>query len=221
MAPHSEEGGSRSRPDASIQPQQHQYTSKADMVTAALRDLILNGSFLPGEALRQRELAERFGVSPTPIREGLRRLESEGLVIFDPHRGSSVVERGVGATEENYWIRAMLEPEATALAVEYITDEDLEKLKALNAELLAGDPQTSAKAELNQEFHFLIYERAKSPVLFALIRLLWRSFPTGPQTIRPRAKSAAQHDRIIEALAKRDAVAAAEAARVHITEALQ
>ena len=220
MASHSEEGGSRSRPDASTQ-QQHQYTSKADMVTAALRDLILNGSFLPGEALRQRELAERFGVSPTPIREGLRRLESEGLVIFDPHRGSSVVERGVGATEENYWIRAMLEPEATALAVKYITDEDLEKLKALNAELRAGDPETSAKTELNQQFHFLIFERAKSPVLFALIRLLWRSFPTGPQAIRPRARSAVQHDRIIDALAKRDAVAAAEAARVHITEALQ
>jgi DNA-binding GntR family transcriptional regulator len=201
--------------------QQHQYSSKADMVTVALRDMILDGSFLPGEALRQRELAERFGVSPTPIREGLRRLESEGLVVFDPHRGSTVVERGVGATEENYRIRAMLEPAAVALAVEHITDEEIARLESLNAEIRAGDPATSAKAELNREFHYLIFEAAKSPLLFALIRVLWRSFPTGPQAIRASSKSAVQHDVIIDALKRRDAQAAAEAARLHITEALE
>jgi DNA-binding GntR family transcriptional regulator len=80
------------------------YLSKTDMVTAAIRELIMNGDLRPGDALRQRDLAERFAGSPTPIREALRRLETEGLVSENAHRGSSVVEVDYGATQENFRI---------------------------------------------------------------------------------------------------------------------
>ena len=63
-----------------------QYASKSDIVCAMLRELIISGELAAGEALRQRDLAARFGVSQTPVREALRRLESEGLVVNDPHR---------------------------------------------------------------------------------------------------------------------------------------
>jgi len=212
------QGERRRRPGEGTLGQPHQYASKADMVTVALRDMIVNGSFLPGEALRQRELAEHFGVSPTPIREGLRRLEFEGLVVFDAHRGSTVVDRGVGQTEENYWIRAMLEPAAAALTVRHITDEQIQELRALNGEY-GSATDSAARAELNQKIHFRIYDIAKSPLLFALIRVLWRSFPSGPQVVRPHAESVDQHATIIDALAARNAEAAADAIRFHIVDA--
>jgi len=85
------------------------YVSKTDMVAALIRELIITGELTTGEQLRQRDLAQRFGVSQTPVREALRRLESEGLVIGDNHRGFMVVEADEGSTEENFQIRAALE----------------------------------------------------------------------------------------------------------------
>jgi len=67
------------------------YLSKSDFMAALLRELIISGDLKPGEQLRQRDLAERFGVSVTPVREALRWLESEGLVRYDAHKGSTVV----------------------------------------------------------------------------------------------------------------------------------
>src|SRR5580704_17973876 len=68
------------------------YVSKTDLVAALIRELIITGELAAGGQLRQRELAQRFGVSQTPVREAMRRLESEGLVVGDTHRGFTVVE---------------------------------------------------------------------------------------------------------------------------------
>src|SRR5260370_8443162 len=66
------------------------YVSKTDLVAALIRELIITGGLDPGEQLRQRDLAQRFGVSQTPVREAMRRLESEGLLVCDTHRGFTV-----------------------------------------------------------------------------------------------------------------------------------
>src|SRR5215469_11837826 len=68
------------------------YVSKTDLVAALIRELIITGELAAGEQLRQRDLAQRFHVSQTPVREAMRRLESEGLVVGDTHRGFTVVE---------------------------------------------------------------------------------------------------------------------------------
>ena len=67
------------------------YVSKTDLVAALIRELLITGELGPGEQLRQRDLAQRFGVSQTPVREAMRRLESEGLLSCDTHRGFTVV----------------------------------------------------------------------------------------------------------------------------------
>ncbi len=85
------------------------YVSKTDMVAALIREQIITGELAAGEQLRQRDLAQRFQVSQTPVREAMRRLESEGLVIGDTHRGFTVVEPDDGRIEENFQIRAALE----------------------------------------------------------------------------------------------------------------
>ena len=193
-----------------------QYSSKSDIVCAMLRELIISGELEPSEPLRQRDLATRFGVSQTPVREALRRLESEGLVVNDPHRGATVSESRSGVVEDNAQIRAALEPLGARLAAKAITAEQLATLRALNeqmSQMAEGDPQYGV---LNREFHFTIYQAAASPMLLSMMRLLWQAMPDGPVVTRSHAESAEQHAALIEALSSGDADAAADITRTHI-----
>ncbi|MGH3194005.1 MAG: GntR family transcriptional regulator, partial [Streptosporangiaceae bacterium] len=81
------------------------YVSKTDLVAALIREQIITGELPAGQQLRQRDLAQRFGVSQTPVREAMRRLESEGLLVCDTHRGFTVVAPDDGRIEENFQIR--------------------------------------------------------------------------------------------------------------------
>jgi DNA-binding GntR family transcriptional regulator len=195
------------------------YLSKIDMVTAALRELILQKELRPGDPLRQQELAERFNVSATPVREALRRLEAEGMLRHEPHAGVSVVEVDYGATVENYRIRAALESLAAELAAEVATEEDLLAIEALNDEMAAcDDPQRFN--ELNHQFHIKIYEAARSPLLLSIVRRLWQAFPHGPKILRPLAESVEHHAAIVAALRARDAERTAALTRHHILHVL-
>lgn len=196
-----------------------QYLSKTDMVVALIRELIITGELPAGKQLRQRDLAARFQVSQTPVREAMRRLESEGLVAADVHRGFTVMEADIGATEENFRIRAVLESLAASMAAEKIDGEGVDKLVALNArmrELAEDDPRY---AELNRSFHFTLYDYTHSPLLLSLMRLLWQALHDGPRVLRTHAESARQHDEIIDALRRGDADAAHNATHEHITRA--
>jgi DNA-binding GntR family transcriptional regulator len=200
-----------------------EFQSKSDVVVAALRESIITGELPAGTPLRQRDLAEEFGVSPTPVREALRRLEAEGLVESDLHRGATVIRASMGPSEENYEIRAVLESLAAKLAAGRIAAAGLARLEQLHGEMLAcpgGDP---ALAGLNRRFHFEIYEAANSPILLALLRLLWSSFPlsSGPQMARPLAESVAEHGQILDALSRGDAVACERLVREHILAAVR
>jgi DNA-binding GntR family transcriptional regulator len=192
------------------------YMSKSDMVTALLRDQILSGELRPSGPLRQRDIAVRFGVSQTPVREALRRLESEGLVVSDTHRGATVAESKAGALEENYQIRAALESLGAMLAARVITDAQVDRLEELNATMRSVGEDAAAYLPLNREFHFTIYEAADSPLLLTLMRLLWKSMHGGPLVLRSHAESTRQHQVLIDALRARDGDAAAQITRDHI-----
>lgn len=194
------------------------YLSKIDMVTAALRELIMNGELRAGDALRQRDLAQRFQVSPTPVREAMRRLEAEGLLRHSPHSGATVVEVDYGATVENYRIRASLESLAAELAAERATEDDARALREINARLAGLDDPRQIN-ELNRQLHLRMYQIADSPLLLSLVRRLWNSFPLGPQVVRPLDISVQQHDAIIDALGRRDAAEAARLTAEHILHA--
>lgn len=196
------------------------YLSKSDFIAALLRELIITGDLKPGEPLRQRDLAERFGVSPTPVREALRRLESEGLVTYDPHKGSTVIGAHTGATKEKYQIRAVLEGLAASLAAPKISDEDVRELESYNERLADVSLSPGEVNDLNRTLHFRVYEMAGSPLLVALMRLLWQSFPQGPQIARPREESIAEHKQLIEALRRRDAASAQAITQQHILGAI-
>ena len=197
------------------------YVSKTDMVAALIRQLIITGELPAGGQLRQRDLAQRFGVSQTPVREALRRLESEGLVVGDAHRGFTVVEPDDGPVEENFQIRAALESLGASLAARKIDAAGLARLEELNDQMRAlGDTDRgegdSRYAVLNREFHFTVYEYARSPLLLSLMRLLWASLQGGPRVLRSHAESARQHDAILDALRAGDAAAASARTYQHI-----
>src|SRR6516165_8605446 len=144
------------------------YVSKTDLVAALIRELIITGELAAGEQLRQRDLAQRFHVSQTPVREALRKLESEGLVVGDAHRGFTVVEPDDGPVEENFQIRAALESLGASLAARKIDAGGIEALRDLNEAMRALADDDPRYADLNREFHFAVYEHAGSPLLLSL-----------------------------------------------------
>jgi DNA-binding GntR family transcriptional regulator len=192
------------------------YSSKSDIVCAMLREMIISGELSASEPLRQRDLAGRFGVSQTPVREALRRLESEGLVVNDPHRGATVAESRNGIVQDNSQIRAALEPLGARLAALAITDEQIAELQRLNDAMVALKGDDEPYGELNRQFHFAIYEAAGSPMLLSMMRLLWHAMPQGPRVTRPHAESATQHQELIVALAAHDPERAARITQQHI-----
>jgi DNA-binding GntR family transcriptional regulator len=192
------------------------YVSKTDMVAALIRELIITGELAAGTQLRQRDLAERFGVSQTPVREAMRRLESEGLVIGDTHRGFTVVVPDDGPVEENFQIRAALESLGASLAAGKIDADGIARLQDLNDQMRTLSDEDPRYAELNREFHFTLYEYSRSPLLMSLMRLLWASLRGGPRVLRTHAESARQHDAILDALRAGDAAAASALTHRHI-----
>jgi DNA-binding GntR family transcriptional regulator len=196
------------------------YISKTDLVAALIRELVITGELAAGEQLRQRDLAQRFHVSQTPVREAMRRLESEGLLVCDTHRGFTVVAPDDGRIEENFQIRAALESLGASLAARKIDVEGLARLRDLNDQMRALADDDPSYAELNREFHFTVYEYAHSPLLLSLMRLLWAWLYGGPKALRTHAESARRHDEIFKALADGDAAAASTRTYHHIMDAV-
>ena len=110
---------------------QSTHRTAQESVATRLRHLILSRELRPGERLVQSKLAEQLGVSRTPIREALHSLESDGLVKLSPHKGASVADLSISDLENIYNIRIAIEGYGAYLAAQSITDEDLERLKAL------------------------------------------------------------------------------------------
>lgn len=197
------------------------YTSKTDLAAAMLRELIVTGELTPGTPLRQRDLAGRFEMSPTPIREALRLLESEGLVSGDTHRGAIVAEPAQGVIEDNYRIRAALEPLAAEMAAPRISVAAIDALVPLNDKMRRlPDVEPGEYLDLNARFHLGIYQASGSPVLTSLIRSLWQSMPRDPRPVRAHQASADEHDAILAALRSGKGARAADLTREHILAAM-
>jgi len=192
------------------------YVSKTDLVAALIRELVITGELAAGGQLRQRDLARRFGVSQTPVREAMRRLESEGLLVCDTHRGFTVAAPELGPVEENFQIRAALESLGASLAARKIDAAGLARLRGLNDQMRALPDDDPSYAELNREFHFTVYSCSGSPLLLSLMRLLWAALRGGPRVTRTHAESARQHDEILKALADGDTAGASARTYQHI-----
>lgn len=189
--------------------------SKTEMVTDALRARIEAGELSAGVVLRQRAVAAELGVSATPVREALERLEAEGYVSSRPNGGAVVVRTEQSRLWENVLIRSVLEGLAARLAAEHRTSGHLAEILA--RERAFGEcPDPAASGLLNQQFHFAIYQSTGSPVLMRQLEFLWRSLGPGPQIYRTHEESVAQHRAISLAVAQGDGDEAERLTREHI-----
>jgi DNA-binding GntR family transcriptional regulator len=177
-----------------------------------LRDRIRAGELAPGERLRVEELARELDMSPTPIREGLRVLQADGLVNYRAHYGIVVAEITSEQIKEIYRLRTLLEPAAVELAV-----PQLDRLHDLHAAALSSN-RPGAIAQLNSEWHWALYDASGSPLLNDFIHRLWETFPWRTMWALPGRieLSHRQHARVMKAIRARDAARAAEQMRLHV-----
>lgn len=191
-------------------------------VTVMLKRMIINGEFTPNQRLVEDRLATDLGISRTPLREALHRLEQEGLLEKRVNSGYMLKPLNAAEVEDAVEIRALLESHAAALAAKRI---DKAGIQALNKnfekfQLAAANGNVTRLTELNSEFHSLIRTACGSPLL---IRLLSEIEGVTERIIRALISlseagqwSEGDHQRIVKAIANRDADAAALAMREHV-----
>ena len=212
-------------------------STKADEVARVLEDEIVSGAIPQGLLLRQEHLCERFGVSRTPVREALQRLEALGLVTTLPNRGARVRSISTAELREAFLIRAELEGLATAHAVPRMTRYDLGRLDAaeerfaeltleLRAQMRDGELGNPSMVVVwmaaNHAFHDVIYDVAALPRVEQLAKSARRTF-IGEHVWSARgeldqlfARNDLQHRAIREAIAAGSPEGARTLAREHV-----
>jgi DNA-binding GntR family transcriptional regulator len=199
------------------------------VVTAysVIRSGIVSGELARGDRLREAELAERIGVSRTPVREALRRLDAEGLVDFTPNRGASVTAWNERELDDLYELRALLESYAARLAAARISADALARLTDLAEEMRsladAGSQTADKLTELNGEFHLTITRASGNAYIEGLVKgfidvpLVYRTFKQySPDRLQA---SMFHHDELVAALGARDGAWAESVMRSHILAA--
>ena len=188
----------------------NEYLPLRDVVFYTLRQAILKGELEPGERLMEMQLAEQLGVSRTPIREAIRKLELEGLVLMIPRRGAIVAKITEKDLKDVLEVRASLERLSTKLACERMEEETIEELREAQEAFkaaLRGDDIT-LQAQKDVEFHDVIYKSTNNLRLIQMLnnlreqmyryRLEYLKDGTSHQ------KLVEEHEAIIEALSRRD-----------------
>lgn len=199
-----------------------QYLPLRDVVFNTLRQAILRGELKPGERLMEIQLANKLGVSRTPIREAIRKLELEGLVLMIPRRGAEVAEITEKSLRDVLEVRAALEELAVDLACDRITDAEIEKLREAAAEFeeTTKSEDVTALAEADVRFHDIIYGATENQkliqLLFNLREQMYRYRVEYLKRKEVHSTLFAEHEHIIECIVKRDKEAAKKASSTHI-----
>jgi DNA-binding GntR family transcriptional regulator len=208
--------------------------SLADRISAK----IFAGAYPPGSHLRQEALAEEFSVSRTPVREALRQLEAKGIIQHVPNQGAVVLAPNARDIREAYQVRAELEGLAISLAADWITDEQIERMQDAQKrfadtvdKLTAAARSSNAKSRLknvpnwvesNDEFHAVVIEASGNRRLRQMIRDLHLGFTRNIMLSaltmdgRRMRENVSQHDAILAAIIRHDAIEARKAMAHHI-----
>lgn len=148
----------------------NEYLPLRDVVFNTLRDAILTGKLQPGERLMENQLAEKLGVSRTPVREALRMLELENLVELVPRKGAQVLDMSEKDIVNILEVRGVLEGLATSLACKKMTPEQLGELKALEErfEKAVAEKALEEIAEIDEQFHKVIFAASENDKLIQI-----------------------------------------------------
>lgn len=191
----------------------------AEKVRRGLRAAIMSGALAAGAPIRQEELAAQYQVSRMPVREALRQLEAEGLVLIYPNRGAFVATLDPRDIREIYEIRMLLECDALRRAVPALTPAVIERATELLKQLDSAQ-ETSNWGALDEAFHATIYAPVDRPRLLDLITTLRRQVTQFYYVVTPleryRARSQDEHRQILAACAAGDVAGAVAALEAHL-----
>jgi len=204
---------------ASAQPDK---ITRAEELRLQLADEIVRGALAPGASLDETDIARRFNVSRTPVREALRQLVASGLVDARAHRGAVVARPSLERLTEMFEAMAELEALCAALAAERMPAVERQKLEAIHEELrvlsYAGNPQRFH--EVNERFHNAIYGGSQNGYIAEMTlatRVRVQPFRRAQfRNLGRLAKSHAEHDRVVAAIMRGDKIGASAAMRAHI-----
>lgn len=202
------------------------YKPLREIVFESLREAIISGRLKPGERLMEAQLAEELGVSRTPVREAVRKLELEGFVAMLPRKGAYVAGISLKDIVDVFEIRGALEALAAGLAAERITDGELDEMERYLLRSSACDREhLSDFVAADTGFHELIYKASRNQRLIQIVTLLQEQvqrFRTVSLSQPGRFKDAIEeHRQIIEAISERNVELAQALAKEHIENAEQ
>jgi DNA-binding GntR family transcriptional regulator len=190
-----------------------------------LRERILDGELPAGERLMLEGIAEELGISQIPLREALRSLASEGLVLPLPRRGYTIAQATVADLEDTYRVRLLLEPLAVELAVPALTSADLSRLRSeFELTRIAIDAADWRDHRVHHRaFHFTIYNRCDSAWVLRFTEMLWTNserYQRMTTQIRGELNERlVEHRAILDACERGDAAAGAESMHAHLQNA--
>lgn len=203
------------------------YKPLREVVSETLRDAIVSGTLKPGERLMEIQLAEELGVSRTPVREAIRKLELEGFVIMIPRRGTYVADLSIKDINEVFEIRTALDVLAAGLAAERITDDELELMERILVQIgeYVDKNELEPIVELDSQFHDILYRACRNDRLVGIINNLREQF-TRFRTISMAfpgriTNTLEEHSRLVEAIASREVDLAQQLAREHMENSEQ
>jgi DNA-binding GntR family transcriptional regulator len=192
-----------------------------------LRHMIVEGELAPGEKLSEKDLCGQFGVSRTPLREAMKVLTTEGLVLLTPNRGCTVAKLTLADLDEAFPIMGALEALSGELACQHITDAEVARIRGLHERMVekyrAGALRDYFK--LNEQIHQLILNAARNPTLaqmqLSLSGRVRRARYMANMSPARWAKAVAEHEKILAALAARDGKRLAVLLKEHLANKLQ
>lgn len=215
----------RKNPTVKAQASADEALPRGEHAYRRIRAAIQSGELKPGERLREMDLAESIGLSRTPVREALARLESEGLVIHDATRGIMVAELDYSMVTELYFMREVLEGTAARLTARHASEVEVSILEDLcrqyEGAIKAGNE--TALAASNRRFHDTLYRCSHNRYLVNMLTVLHDALSLlGSTTLKSRERAAetlAEHQAVVAAIKQRDPDAAEQALRAHIRAA--
>lgn len=198
--------------------------SNSDKAYSKLYDAIRSGQLAPGARIRETEIAERVGLSRTPVRDAIKRLEAEGIIEHRPHIGAVVKSLSHQEVVELYEMRTVLERTAAAMAAKHASKAEILELRELNTAMASASDNPLEASRINELFHNCIVNAARNRFLLTSFQALSNALMVlGPTTLEgaARVKSVCdKHEAIIKALEAGDEAQASEAAATHIETSL-
>lgn len=198
------------------------YKPLRDVIFNTLREAIIIGELRPGERLMEVQLAEKMGVSRTPVREAIRKLELEGLVNMLPRKGAHVAELSAKDIVDVLEVRSSLDGLATSLSAERISDEEIRELKHIHNQFTNYVEKENIQGAIKKdvEFHEVIYRASRNDKLIQIasnlreqvqrFRVIYlKDFSSPRELIR-------EHGEIFDAIVGRDAEKSGKLAQIHI-----